>query len=365
MKRKRVSIDTRTIQPGDAFIAVGDGHQYCDDAIAKGATVLDTDLESYAIAHRKKYMGMVIGITGSFGKTTLKNSITAMLKPLGVSATEKNFNNEIGVPLTIANAHLDTPYWVVEMGIRKPGDMARLQAIVQPDIAVLSGIGHSHMAFFDSPTHLLTEKLGLLCPTTKDLFYPSTIPDPTPHMPSPPHCHPVPIARLIDTNTAICHALGSHLGIPTEIINAQLQTVQPSPHRLSTHTLPNGATLIDDTYNANPTAVRFAVAHTLENYTGPITVILGTMGELGTDEISLHADTVSWVLAQERVTALVTYGALWPAPVDANHTHVNHTDTLTNTLSNTVSNQQPPATFLIKGSRMAQLDKVVQALLPQ
>ena len=99
---------------------------------------MDVDLTEYAIEHRRQFSGEVIAVVGSFGKTTLKDYLSHSLGKLGASATKHNYNNEIGVPLTIANAQLSDTVWIIECGIRQPGDMAVLCNIVQPTMVVFS-----------------------------------------------------------------------------------------------------------------------------------------------------------------------------------------------------------------------------------
>ena len=354
---QRVSIDTRTIQPGDIFIPVGDGHRYCDEARNKGATVLDVDLTEYAIEKRNAYTGTVIGVTGSFGKTTLKDTLLAALSPFGVSGTEKNFNNELGVPLTIANCDPNHPYWVIEMGIRKPGDMAHLSSTVQPDIAILSGFGYTHMEFYNQEVDLLLEKLAIITDQTSQLLIPSSI-----HLKPQIYKHAdcpiidVTVDRLIDTNTCLTHALCTYLKLDQQKVTTALNAIKQSPHRLSQTPLPNGTILIDDSYNSNPIAVQFAVEYCQTHYPNQETlVVLGDMEELGQASETHHANTLSFVSTTASMD-VITYGKRFTTSSKNLTTHSDLIDCLSQEINNY-------AVILIKGSRSNQLDVVINKLI--
>ncbi len=183
-----VSTDSRTIEAGQVFAAIRgerfDGHEYLEQATARGAAVLMIDREDVdpgaggavmlvedtvaamgrmAKAYRQALGGKVIAITGSAGKTTTKQMVDAVL---GVRfrghAAEKSFNNEIGVPLTLLNAPTDSEYVVVEIGTNAPGEVAELGAMVEPDIAVITMVGRSHLEKLGTVEGVAAEKAALL-----------------------------------------------------------------------------------------------------------------------------------------------------------------------------------------------------------
>ena len=314
MRSPRISIDTRTIQPGDAFIPVGNGHAFCDEALKKGATVLDVDLTEYAIEHRRQFSGEVIAVVGSFGKTTLKDYLSHSLGKLGASATKHNYNNEIGVPLTIANAQLSDTVWIIECGIRQPGDMAVLCNIVQPTMVVFSGFGYSHMEFYNTEHDLLAEKLSIICNHTKHLFLPNNIRylnDIQSSLSSHDQLciHTIPVDRLIDTPFALTMAISEFFNISAP--SKESLIVTHSPHRMKKQALTKGITLIDDTYNSNPISVQFSIETILQHYpANQLIVVLGDMLELGTESNALHNDTLQWCL-QHAIKAVITYGELF------------------------------------------------------
>ena len=360
MSQQRVSIDTRTIQTGDIFIPVGNGQAFCDDALKKGATVLDVNLTEYAKNHRQQFTGEVIAVIGSFGKTTLKDYLSYALKDISVSATEKNFNNEIGVPLTIANAKLTDSAWIIECGIRKPGDMTALRDIVQPTMVVFSGFGYSHMEFYDHEHDLLSEKLSIICPQTKHLFLPSnirylsniqsTLNDYS------LNTHIIPVDQLTNTPFMLTNAICSFFNI--EPPSKQSLTVTHSPHRLKKHTLNKGITLIDDTYNSNPIAVQYAVETVLNEFNkNKVIIVLGDMLELGKTTNQMHTDILTWCNKLEP-KAVLTFGSLFSS---SNRNFSNH-ESLYQVLKHILF---PNDTLLIKGSRSNQLDKIIDLFTNQ
>lgn len=175
-KATGVSIDSRTVEAGDLFIALdgdnGDGHSWVGDALAKGAVaamvhrriegadparllvVEDTmaGLEALGRAARDRMTAKVIGVTGSAGKTGCKEALRHCLEATGarVHASERSYNNHWGVPLTLARTARDAQYAVFEMGMNHPGEIAALTDMVRPDVAIITTIAAAHMAAFDS-----------------------------------------------------------------------------------------------------------------------------------------------------------------------------------------------------------------------
>lgn len=186
-----VSIDTRTLKPGDVFFALPgaqqDGHAYLGEAFARGASLgvvtgegvaaFESDvtgrplivvsdvlqaLQDMARAHRRKFDTSVIGITGTNGKTTCKEMMLAVLsKAYTTIATPGNLNNEIGVPLTLLKINADTQIAIIEMGADKPGDIAFLCDLAGPDSGVITNIGAAHLQNFKSMEAIATTKTEL------------------------------------------------------------------------------------------------------------------------------------------------------------------------------------------------------------
>jgi UDP-N-acetylmuramoyl-tripeptide--D-alanyl-D-alanine ligase len=162
------SIDTRTLSPGQLYVpivAARDGHAFVGAALERGApayltarmpvgataiVVEDTADSLLRLGHvaRERIHGRVVGITGSVGKTTTKDLLRACLATtFGVSASERSFNNELGLPLTLLNAPDDVEWVVLEMGARGPGHIARLAEVGLPDVGIVTSVAMAHVEF--------------------------------------------------------------------------------------------------------------------------------------------------------------------------------------------------------------------------
>ena len=154
----KYTFDSRTIEPGDVFVALKgekiDGHDFIDKAMAAGAVDIIDGLEDLQERARQKRRGLkakVIGITGSAGKTTTKELLKAFLSQVGKThATAGNFNNHIGLPLTILNCPDNADFLVVEMGTNHPGEIEVLCGIAEPDAGLITNVGTAHLEFFGS-----------------------------------------------------------------------------------------------------------------------------------------------------------------------------------------------------------------------
>ena len=152
-----VQVDSRRIAPGDLFVAVGRGADFCDDALERGAAatlVPDEPFAAFAAlgsAVRERSSARVVGITGSTGKTSTKDILAALAGPAARTvATEANFNNEIGVPLTLCRLEPDTEVCIVELAMRGFGQIADLCAIARPDLGVVTNVGPVHLELVGS-----------------------------------------------------------------------------------------------------------------------------------------------------------------------------------------------------------------------
>ena len=181
-----VSIDTRTLQPGDLFVALKDardGHDFVALALAKGAAAalvshipdgLPSDapllivpdvlkgLEALGIFARARTKARVVGVTGSVGKTSTKDMLRAILSGQGrTHAAEASYNNHWGVPLTLARMPLDTDFAVIEIGMNHPGEIAPLARLARLDVALITAIAPAHLEAFDSLDAIATEKSAI------------------------------------------------------------------------------------------------------------------------------------------------------------------------------------------------------------
>ena len=173
------TLDSRLVKPGMLFVAVRgervDGHDFIPQALVAGAAgIVDgrEELARVAAEYRRTLKAKVIGITGSAGKTTTKELVAAFLRAGGfrVHATEGNFNNDLGLPLTILNCPKDAEFLVVEMGTNHPGEIAYLVDIAAPDAGVISSIGTAHIEFFKTQDGIADEKGTLFARLPPDGF---------------------------------------------------------------------------------------------------------------------------------------------------------------------------------------------------
>ncbi|NBR82059.1 MAG: UDP-N-acetylmuramoyl-tripeptide--D-alanyl-D-alanine ligase, partial [Betaproteobacteria bacterium] len=184
-KIKGIAIDSRQVQKGDLFAALAgervDGHAFAAQAANDGASAVLVEREldvpcaqivvsdvrravgDFGRVARNSYQGVLVGVTGSAGKTTTKNLLHAMLKTAGNTlATAGNLNNELGVPLTLASLKPTTEFAVVEMGAGKPGDIGYLQSLVRPTVAVLLSVAPAHIEYFESLDAIASTKAAIL-----------------------------------------------------------------------------------------------------------------------------------------------------------------------------------------------------------
>ena len=302
---KGATFDSRAVRPGMAFVALkgekADGHDYIPQALAAGATrIIDGLDELHALARerRRALKAKVVALTGSAGKTTTKEFLKTFL---GCYGTEGNFNNHIGLPLTILNAPEDGEFLVLEMGTNHPGEIKALCDIAEPDIGLIASIGTAHIEFFKTREGIAREK-GALFAATKDFNVVSSTCNelPTLRALSKPRlvevevaaCDlecPLPGAHNV-SNMALAHALASELGVTREQCAARLADFALPGSRWRRVEIPKvGVTFIDDTYNANPDSMIAALdAFVKEPCRGKRIAVLGDMFELGERSPELH-----------------------------------------------------------------------------
>lgn len=370
----RVSIDSRTIQPGDYFIPVKgnhfDGRQFIQAALDKGGRLLDVDLVSYATKYRKKLSARVIGITGSAGKTTVKDLLRAILSQrFKVVATKENQNNEYGVPLTVLSADEDTDVLIVEMGMRNKGDMAFLSRIVRPTDAVITSIGLSHIELFKGPKDIARAKAEIFLPaqawetTPRYAFinFSSGYPDFLAKKAQTAGYQVFPFEGedKPEQNLNLCYLVGRHFGLTDSEIQMGISTYKSSAHRLK---VSQGLrfVLVDDTYNANPDGVMYALEF-LRRYSGRKILVLGDMLELGTYSKQAHLSLVPSLL-DACIDVVFTYGdqsrVLSECP-DISGTHFDTKEGLHETLKHEIKQGD---VVLIKGSRGMKMEETVTYL---
>ncbi len=341
---RSICTDSRHLQPGDAFLALRgeqfDGHAFLERAIAAGAVaaiieagqpcpagiaclpVSDTLLAYQQIAQwwRSQFDIPVIGITGSVGKTTTKELIAAVLGQFGrVLKTAKNYNNEIGVPKTLLELTPDCDYAVIEMAMRGPGQIAELTAIARPTLRVITNVGTAHIGLLGSEAAIARAKCELLSTlpgesrailnadnerllataarvwSGKTLTYGLTAGDlrgelrdlQTLRVEGRDFALPLSGAHNA-SNFLAALAVARALDLDWTRLTSGLAVELPSG-RAQKYALPNGITLLDETYNAG-TESMLAALHLLKATPARRHIaVLGTMKELGEQATALHA----------------------------------------------------------------------------
>ena len=341
-----ICTDSRQLKAGDFFVPlVGerfDGHRFLEQLPAlggQGAVVsldwtaplpsgllhwrVDDTLAAYqqlALLHRRQLGLPLVAVTGSAGKTTTRELIRAVLAPLGaIQASDGNNNNDIGVPLTVLGAGSDHAALVIEMGMRGPGEIARLSRCTEPDVAVITNIGTAHIGRLGSREAIATAKCeitaalhpqGVVVIPAGDPLLEQALaavwqgrvlrvrleddPDITADLIGAVRNDrllldeasiPLPLdGRHNARNLLLALAVGSHLGVdPASAAQLQVNIPGGRNRRLQQ----GGLTLLDETYNASPEAV-LAALDLLADQPGRRFAVLGTMLELGDRSIELH-----------------------------------------------------------------------------
>jgi UDP-N-acetylmuramoyl-tripeptide--D-alanyl-D-alanine ligase len=373
-----VQIDSRRVRPGDLFVAVRGGVAYLDDARANGAaaTLVPDDafaaLAAIGRAMRERIDVPVVAITGSVGKTSTKDILTALLRQrANVVAAEDGYNNELGLPLTLCRVEASTDVVVTEMGMRGAGQIRALAEIARPKVGVITSIAPVHLELLGSIENIARAKAELL-EHVEIAVLPEDAPALEPFVPAGVDVrrfgkpdvqvrdgHAVVdgvefsfTARHQAANAAAALAALSALGYPRP---DRPVAVEFSRWRSQERELPGGGLLINDAWNANPVAMEAAIAHLQERAAGRRTVaILGDMAELGADapryheEIGRAAGTLAIVIGVGELAKGYDPDAWAPTAADA----VELARELV----------QPGDAVLVKGSRSVGLEVVAEAL---
>ncbi len=417
-----ISTDTRSIRDGELFFALQgpnfDGHEYVGKARAKGAagavvsrlveddiaqiTVDDPKLAlgRFGAAWRKSKKVHVVGVTGSNGKTTLKELIAACLSLKAPTlATAGNLNNEIGMPLMLARINDEHEYAVLEMGANHAGEIAYLASLANPDVVVITNAAAAHLEGFGSVEGVARAKGEILDTEDRpnvavlnadddyyeywrslvddiaslsfgisasadvradnieasatgsrfDLIFPNTSVSVSLPLPGVHNVH----------NACAAAAVAYALDVDVQQIRTALESIVPVAGRLQPLAGANGCTLFDDSYNANPLST-VAAAKFVASLDGESWLVLADMKELGEGAKDLHREVGASARASgiDRLFALGDLsrhcvegfgdGANWYPDIDA--------------LLDAVSKAGPSVNILVKGSRSMRMERVVDAL---
>lgn len=419
-----VSTDTRTLRNGELFIALQgpnfDGSNYVERAFELGAAAAvvgeqvdsslaqirvddtRTALGSLGAAWRKDQSAVVVGITGSNGKTTLKELTAACLSQSAATlATEGNLNNDIGMPLMLTRIEQSHRYVVLEMGANHAGEIAHLTSLAEPDVVAITNAAAAHLEGFGSIKGVSRAKGEILSGKSRPGvavlnaddeyfdYWKSLARDVdvlsfgiemvadigAGHIRADSAGTNFEM-RIRDTsidvrlalpgrhnvrNACAAAAIATALGVAPEQIQAALEKVKPVAGRLQPRAGLSGCALYDDSYNANPLSVA-AAAEFLSGLPGQSWLVLGDMGELGEDSARLHRE-VGAAVRSAGIDRLFTTGELSRNATEAFGEHgvwFESVDALIDALRATVT---ADVNMLIKGSRFMRMERVVHALL--
>ncbi|HEX7525599.1 MAG TPA: UDP-N-acetylmuramoyl-tripeptide--D-alanyl-D-alanine ligase [Gaiellaceae bacterium] len=335
-----IEIDSRRVGPGDLFVALGGGVAYVEEARVRGAaaTLVPDDefaaMASLGRAVRDRSDARVVAITGSSGKTSTKDILAALCRPVARTvAAEEGHNNEIGLPLTLTRLEPDTELLIVEMGMRGLGEIAALCAVALPDVGVITNIGPVHLERLGTIERVAQAKAELLLALSPGGIgvIPEDSPELEPFVPDGLDVRRFPkpdveirdgvayvrfgggeipfsfTARHQAANAVAALTVVDALGLP---LPAELVDVPFSRWRCEESPLPGGGLLINDAYNANPASMHAALEHLVERAGERRTVaVLGEMAELGVDAPRFH-DEVGAFARELGVDLVVGVGEL-------------------------------------------------------
>ena len=425
-----VETDTRTLDASDGraalFIALKganfDGHDHVATAAEQGAraalvsrrvdvplpqvVVADTERALAALAATLQHAraGKVVGITGSNGKTSVKQLTLAILgRAGGAYANPGNRNNEIGLPLAVIDAPDDADVAIYEMGAGKHNDIAYLTAIVRPDVSLVNNVAPAHLERMQSLLGIADTKAaiydalphdGVAVINADDAFAPYfaerahgrrllrygleasadvsardiRLDDEASRFVLATPAGEAEVALPLAGRHNVANALAATsialaLDVPLATIAEALSTAQPVKGRLVRHRLANGAVLIDDSYNANPGSLNAAI-DTLASASGANWLVLGDMRELGEDAAMLHAEAGRRA-KQAGIARLYALGPLSAAAVEAFGEGARHFDSHAALADALRADLHAAVRVLVKGSRGSAMDRIVDALLPR
>ncbi|MFC1637578.1 UDP-N-acetylmuramoyl-tripeptide--D-alanyl-D-alanine ligase [Candidatus Margulisiibacteriota bacterium] len=387
---KKISTDTRSIQPGDLFIPLKgdrfDGRKFIPVALKKGAAVLMVKdglkaLQDLAAYHRSKFKIPVIGVTGSVGKTTTKDMIAAILaQEKKTLKNEENLNNEIGVPITLLKLTKKHEAAVIEMAMQGLGEIELLARLARPTISVVTNIGEAHLQFLKNKKNVARDKTEIFKYQAKNDFAVINADDEYfEHLIRNVKCHrsnvvtfgiiekaritpkdlkgiKLPIAGEHNIYNAMAAlAAARTLGIKKASIKKGLEAFRPSSQRMDVINFKDGTKIINDTYNANPQSMAAALK-VLACLEGRKIAVLGDMFELGTSARSAH-DRIGKLSKKLGIDILISIGEL-SRSMRSDH----HFPDKPAAIKMIKKIMRPGDQLLVKASRGMRLEEVVEAI---
>jgi UDP-N-acetylmuramoyl-tripeptide--D-alanyl-D-alanine ligase len=404
-------IDSRIIGPGQLFVPIvaeRDGHAFIAQALEAGAPAYLTEREpvgatavvvgdtaralmDLGVAARRRMSGHVIGITGSVGKTTTKDLLSHCLAAaFSTAASERSFNNELGLPLTLLNAAADVQWVVLEMGARGAGHIERLARVARPDVGIVTSVAMAHVEYFGDLEGVARAKSELVAALPASGVAVLNFDDPrvarmAPASPCPVLGYGVDAAAEVRAEDVVLDAelrpgfrlvtpwgkgdveLGVHgvqqvpnalaaaaaalwCGVALESVVTSLAGATGSPFRMEVHRQANGPVLVVDCYNANPASTEAALRSLAALPAQRRVALLGLMAELGGETAAEH----------ERVRRLADELGI---EVVGSQTDLYGPDQVAGVDDAVALLRQAGAgdAVLIKGSRVARLEDVARA----
>jgi UDP-N-acetylmuramoyl-tripeptide--D-alanyl-D-alanine ligase len=403
-----VTIDSRRVEPGDLFVAVGRGVEFADEALEAGAAAALVPEDAFAalagIARevRSRSAANVVAVTGSTAKTSTKDILAALCRPHARTvAAEGSQNNEVGLPLTLCKLEPDTEVAVVEMGMRGLGQIAELCEIARPDVGIVTAVGPVHLELLGTVERVAQAKAELIeaLPPGGTAVVPANQPYLEPYLTRTDieiyrfgeggdvsltyfaahdgqarlkvtaFGRPLTLefsfsSRYNATNALAALAAYHALGLPLGKAGRGARHVQLSRLRGEEVSLPEGGILINDCYNANPLSMAAALEHLAERAGDHRKVaVLGDMAELGPGAASYHRE-VGAAAARARVDVLVAVGPLARGYVEGARgvPTVRWAPTVEAGLTALRQLLQPGDCVLVKGSRSMGLEAIGEAV---
>ncbi|NMP32042.1 UDP-N-acetylmuramoyl-tripeptide--D-alanyl-D-alanine ligase [Thalassotalea sp. M1531] len=423
-----IGTDSRALTNNEVFLALKgpnfDGHKFVAQVAELGASALivdhqvDSELPQVVVNDTRIALGKIgayvkrqtapktVGITGSSGKTTVKEMVAAILSRLGnVLATDGNFNNDIGVPLTLLRLSHEHDFAVIEMGANHIGEIAYTTNLVKPDVAIINNIAAAHLEGFGDLCGVarakgeifegipqggvalynqdskwankwqwrLTDKnvRRFSCAGEADCYSANVELDDNgcANFKLNTHIGSTYIQLAVPGKHNVCNAVAAaaiaiECGASLDDIKLGLAEMAPVKGRLNLYQLSDNCKLIDDTYNANVESIK-AATELLASYPGYRVLILGDMAELGSEARSYHQEVGEHAKVQG-IDSLLTLGVLSQSTADAfgdNGQHFSSKDQLLTSLFNLLADESRYISILVKGSRSAHMEHVVNEII--
>ncbi len=425
-----VGTDSRNIEVGQLFVAIKgerfDGNQYAEDAISKGAAAVlisDTGVKAMPavlvddtrkalgeLAHywRQKLNMPVVAVTGSSGKTTIKEMIAAILKVAKgrVLATKGNLNNDIGMPLTLLKMRAEHSCAVIEMGMNHLGEIRYLTNIAKPQVAIVNNAGTAHIGEVGSRQAIAEAKGEIFEGLADDGLAVINADDDYADYWQTLNAHRQVMTFGLEADADVSaqydvqgnethiqlktqngevdmtlNLLGKHnvmnvlaasavavgLGVSNAEIVQGLSAFAGVQGRLNLAKGINGAIVIDDTYNANPDSMKVAIDVLAElnvDADKQLLFVMGDMAELGEEAESMHAELGAYARGKG-ISTLISFGEMSRLASQAFGKGGQHFDALEPLIEVVTANMHAKTVVLVKGSRMMRMERVVKAIIEE